>query len=241
MKYAVLGDVHANLEALETVLADAERRGAERIVCTGDLVGYNANPVECMDRMLETGAVIVQGNHDHIASDRKERDNFNPVAHQAILWTRDRLNIRHRRRLGRLPLTLQTDGFTLVHSSLCDPEEWEYIFGPEEAAASLGLQQTPICFYGHTHRPMFFRTNGEWIEAGLYETLKLEAGWKYLINAGSVGQPRDGDPRAAYALYDNCKQTVTLYRLEYNIPAAQKKIRDAGLPEADALRLATGC
>ncbi len=137
-------------------------------------------------------------------------------------------------------MTLQVAGVTLVHSSLVHPENWDYISGPEEAVAGLILQETPLCFYGHTHCPMAFRLKDKRIEYTLYETLKLEAGWKYLINPGSVGQPRDRDPRAAYAIYDNCAQTVTLYRLKYDLAAAQKKIRAARLPVANAVRLAAG-
>ena len=137
-------------------------------------------------------------------------------------------------------MTLQVADCTVVHGSLREPEEWEYVLGPEEAAASLHLQQTALCFNGHSHRPIFFRMKGERIECGLYEVLELEPGWKYLINVGSVGQPRDGDPHAAYAIYDDRKQTVSLHRVEYDIPATQAKIRAAGLPEMDALRLAAG-
>jgi len=240
MKYAVLGDVHANLEALEAVLADADRRGAEKVVSTGDAVGYNANPAECMDRLTGLGIKTVQGNHDHYAAGNGDLSYFNPVAADAIRWTQRQLDANHRRQLAALPMTLQTGGFTLVHSSLSAPEEWEYILAPDQAAASLALQQTPLCFYGHTHRPIAFRMQDGQVECNLYETLELEPGWKYLINTGSVGQPRDHDPRAAYVIYDDQKQTLSLHRVEYDIPAAQSKIRDAGLPEADALRLAIG-
>lgn len=240
MNYAVLGDVHANLDALEAVLADAAQRGAEAYVSTGDLVGYNADPAACMERLAALGARAVQGNHDHYAASSEGLDYFNPVAAAAIRWTRHQLDGEHRRRLGALPMSRQVAEFTLVHSSLHAPEEWEYVFSSGEAAASLALQQTPLCFCGHTHRPAAFRMKGRRIERGVYETLRLEAGWIYLINAGSVGQPRDGDPRAAYVLYDDQAKTVTLHRVEYDIPAAQAKIRAAGLPETDALRLAAG-
>jgi len=240
MKYAVLGDVHANIEALEAVLADADHRGAERYISTGDIVGYNASPLECMDRLAALGAGTVQGNHDHYTAGNQNLDYFNPVAADAIRWTQHQLDAEHRQRLAALPMTQQAADFTVVHSSLDAPEEWKYIFSPEEAAPSLLLQQTPLCFLGHTHRPVAFRMQGERIGCNPYETLKLKPGWKYLINAGSVGQPRDRDPRAAYVIYDDQKQTVSLHRVEYDIPAAQAKIRAAGLPEMDALRLAAG-
>lgn len=240
MKYAILGDIHANLEALDAVLADAAHRGAEQYISTGDIVGYNANPAECMERLTALGTHTVQGNHDYYAADDEALDYFNPVAAAAIRWTQHQLDAGHRRQLAALPMTLQIADFTVVHSSLFAPEEWDYIFDTGEAAASLLLQQTPLCFYGHTHCPVAFRMQNQTIEHTLYETLELEPGWKYLINAGSVGQPRDRDPRAAYALYDDRKRTVSLHRVEYDISAAQAKIRAAGLPEADALRLASG-
>jgi predicted phosphodiesterase len=240
MKYAILGDIHANLEALAAVLADAVRHGAEQYISTGDIVGYNANPVECMKRLQTIGAVIVQGNHDHYAGTTERLDFFNSVARRAIRWTRDQLNANYRQQLAALPMILNPADFTVVHSSLDAPEEWTYILTPEDAAPSLFLQQTPLCFYGHTHRPIVFRMRERRIECLPHETLKLEPEWKYLINAGSVGQPRDGDPRAAYVLYDEKKYTVSLHRVEYDIPLAQAKIRAAGLPEADALRLAIG-
>jgi predicted phosphodiesterase len=240
MKYAVLGDIHANIEALEAVLGDAGRRGAERYISTGDVVGYNASPAECMDRLATLGAGTVQGNHDHYAAGSQDLNDFNPVAARAIRWTQTRLNAEHRRNLAALPLTLQIADFTVVHSSLCCPEEWKYIFTPEEAAPALLLQPTPLCFYGHTHRPAAFRMKNGILESCLHETLTLAAGWKYLINAGSVGQPRDGDPRAAYVMYDDRQRTVSLYRVAYDLPSAQARIRAAGLPEMDALRLAAG-
>jgi len=240
MKYAVLGDIHANLEALEAVLADAERRGAEQYVSTGDIVGYNANPAECMDRLREIGAPAVQGNHDHYASDTESPDFFNPIARKAILWTRHQLDAGHRQRLAALPMTLRIADFTIVHSSLFEPEKWGYIFDTGDAAASLLLQQTPLCFFGHTHSPAAFRMKEGRVEFMPYETLRLEAGWKYLINPGSVGQPRDRNPLAAYALYDDRQRTVSLHRVEYDMAATQAKILKSGLPEADAVRLSFG-
>ncbi len=239
MKYAVLGDVHANLEALEAVLKDAGLDGPDRFVSIGDIVGYNANPTECMDRMRAIGARAVQGNHDCYAAGEKSLEWFNPVA-AAMHWTRTQLSAEYRQRLAALPLVRQVEDFTLVHSSLCAPEEWEYVFSPEEAAASMRLQQTALCFNGHSHQPVAFRMKGRVVEGFLYHTLRLGAGWKYLINVGSVGQPRDGDPRAAYVIYDDEAQTVSLRRVEYDVATAQAKIRAAGLPKSDAQRLAVG-
>jgi len=240
MKYSVLGDVHANLEALEAVLKDAGRHKPDQYVSTGDIVGYNASPVECMNRMKKISATTVQGNHDCYAAGEENLEWFNPAAAAAIRWTRNQLDTEYRHRLATLPMTLQVADFTLVHGSLCAPKEWEYILRSKEASASLNVQEAALCFNGHSHRPIFFRMKGEVVEYGLYETLELEAGWKYLVNAGSVGQPRDGDPRAAYVIYDDQKRTVSLHRVTYDIRATQAKIRSAGLPEKDAVRLSAG-
>lgn len=240
MKYAVFGDVHANLEALEAVLADAGQRGAERYLCTGDLVGYNADPAACMDRLQKAGAACVQGNHDAFAASSEELSDFTAPARRSIEWTRLHLDLAHRQRLAALPLILGTGDITLVHASLFRPEDWAYIFTAAEAAPGLMMQQTPVCFYGHTHRPAAFRMRNGRIEGFLHQKLILTPDSRYLINPGSIGQPRDGDPRAAYVLYDDDAQTVELRRVNYDMAAAQSKIRAAGLPAWNADRLAIG-
>lgn len=240
MKFAILGDIHANLEALERVLQDAAQRGTDRFVSVGDLVGYNADPVACIKRLKKIKAAVVLGNHDYYASSRELPDNFNPIAKKAIVWTRRQLNIFSRRMLARLPQTLCIDQMTLVHSSLHQPEDWGYIQNIQDAKQSLECQTTPLCFFGHTHRPAIYRMKNGTIETIDSETVTLEPGYKYLINPGSVGQPRDRDPRTGYAIYDTKTKTVSQFRMEYDIETAQKKIEAAGLPESDALRLAIG-
>ena len=240
MKYAILGDVHANLEALEAVLEDAEKRGATRYACTGDLVGYNADPQACLKRLRALPCDLVQGNHDYYAAGKEPMERFTPMAQQSIFWTRKHLSFLDRKFLRELPLVKEIDNFTLVHSSLNEPANWNYVINSQTAEASLRNQFSDLCFIGHSHRPTAFVTDGVSLESGLYNTLILRYGFKYLVNVGSVGQPRDRNPLAAYALYDSEAQTVTLHRVTYDITTTQNKIRSAGLPFRNALRLSYG-
>ena len=239
MKIAILGDIHSNLEALETVLDDAEQQGVQQYCCVGDVVGYNANPRECLDRVRQLGAVIVRGNHDHYCSHNESLRAFHPLAAEVVDWTRRVLTEEERDFLHRLPLIRLIDTFTLVHSTLDNPEGWGYVFDGLEADSNFAYQSTSLCFYGHTHVPMLFE-KGDVVRAERYERVRLAMGRKYFINVGSIGQPRDGDPRAAYAIYDTTRNEVVLRRLLYDIEAAQQKIRAAGLPERLAARLAVG-
>ncbi len=241
MKYAVIGDIHANLEALNAVLERARELEVDKYICMGDIVGYNANPAECMDvvRSLDV-EVVVKGNHDEQASSDTELVGFNPQAAQAIEWTRNQLSDEEKLWLAALPYRLTVGmKLTLVHATLDMPHMWGYIFDKFSAEVCLGYQFTPLCFFGHTHVPLAFEKFGE-VVGGRYEEVHLQANHKYLINVGSVGQPRDGDPRAAFVTYEPEEQLVTLHRVPYDIETSQAKILDAGLPERLAQRLAVG-
>lgn len=239
MKYAILGDIHANLEALSAVLEDAEKQGATHYACTGDIVGYNANPRECLQRLRRLGCTAVQGNHDYYAACNESMELFTPTAQKSIRWTRRQLSPFERRYLRRLPLVTDVENFTIVHSSLGNPRRWNYVFKPKAADANFRNQSKPVCFFGHTHVPLAF-VKDKTLGKGLYETLHIRPGRQYLINVGSVGQPRDRNPKAAYAIYDQEAQTVAMHRVEYDVESAQKKVRAAGLPFRNALRLAQG-
>ena len=241
MKYAVLGDIHGNLEALNAVLEKAEECGVDKYMCIGDIVGYNANPRECLElvRSLDL-EVVTKGNHDEQASQDVKLVGFNPQAAMAIEWTRDQLSEEQRAWLAALPYR-QTVGtkVTVVHATLDMPHMWGYIFDKLSAGVCLGYQFTQVCFFGHTHVPLAFEKYGD-IVGGKYEEIVFQPGHKYLINVGSVGQPRDGDPRSAFVVYSSEDRKVCLHRLEDDIKATQKKILDAGLPERLAQRLALG-
>ena len=239
MRFAIFSDIHANLEALEAVLDDAQARGATSYVCLGDVVGYNANPHECVQRVREMECPIVKGNHDEQASLTESSRDFNELAEHAIEWTRDNLTAEDKEWLRDLRLERQVRDFTIVHATLDTPGQWGYVFNNLDAAASFTYQHTAICFFGHTHVPMGF-VRDEGVRRVIFEQLRIEPGKKYFINVGSSGQPRDGDWRAAYCIYDSEKNVVELHRLKYDLETAQKKIIKAGLPRLLAERLALG-
>jgi predicted phosphodiesterase len=239
MRFAIFSDTHGNLEALEAVLADARERRCTHFVCLGDIVGYNANPHECVERIRELDCPTVKGNHDEQASLSLSTSDFNELAERAIQWTRDNLTEEDKQWLRELPLQKKVRDFTIVHATLDTPAQWGYVFNNLDAAASFTYQHTTACFFGHTHVPMvFIRDEGvrrEWIDH-----IRIEPTKKYLINMGSVGQPRDGNWRAAYCIYDIENNLVEQLRVKYDLAVAQQKIIKAGLPRLLAERLALG-
>ena len=240
LKYAVLGDIHSNAEALSAVLADAESQGVTNYCCVGDIVGYNADPEFCIEKIRGlAGEAVVRGNHDHYCSRQENLNGFHPLAADVVDWTRKRLNDDQRAWLGNLRYSRTVETFMLVHSTLDNPEMWGYVFDKLEAEANFAYQMCSVCFFGHTHVPLAFEKAGI-VRGGLYTKLRITAGRKYYINVGSVGQPRDGDPRAAYAIYDLAQNVVELRRIEYDFQTTQRKILEAGLPSRAASRLEIG-
>ena len=242
--FAILGDIHANLDALEVVLADCREQGVTDYMCTGDVVGYNARPRECLEIVRGLNCPVVMGNHDFYVSSRQNLEDFNPNAAAVIEWTRKQLSVEEVYYLRSLPFVTTKMGITLVHSTMDNPEGFGYVFDHLQAEANFSHQVTPLCFHGHTHCPVVYEKQiGAVYRLDVQndaEPYKLTLGRKYFVNVGSVGQPRDGDPRAAYVLYDPMARTVRFRRLEYDIAAAQAKIREAGLPERLAERLEVG-
>lgn len=239
MRFAVLSDLHANLEATQAVLADAQEQNCTHYVCLGDLVGYNANPHECVELVRQLGCPVVKGNHDEQACLARSSREFNDLAERALSWTRANLTNEDKQWLAALPLTRQVRDFTTVHATLDTPAEWGYVFNNLDALASFTYQQTTVCFFGHTHVAGAF-VRDENVKRFRREQLLIEPAKKYFINAGSVGQPRDGDPRAAYCIYHIARQTVEERRVRYDLAATQKKIIAAGLPRLLAERLVLG-
>jgi diadenosine tetraphosphatase ApaH/serine/threonine PP2A family protein phosphatase len=250
VRILIISDIHANLEALEACLAAAPEY--DRVFNLGDIVGYGANPNEVTERSCELGTVFVRGNHDKACSGVTSLDDFNPIAGLAVLWTRQHLkpeNLAFLRKLPAGPLS-PLDGVRCVHGSPRDEDE--YVLMRSDAYSILGQAATPVTFFGHTHLQGGFWMNDDQGQKGAlalrYSSpsgrqmfqLELSAGVKYMINPGSVGQPRDGDPRAAFAIYDTELRTVTFHRVPYDIAAAQEKIFTAGLPERLAVRLEEG-
>ncbi|MBI4431593.1 MAG: metallophosphoesterase family protein [Candidatus Omnitrophica bacterium] len=240
MRTALISDIHANLEALETALANIRTRGIDTIFCLGDIINYGANPNECLSLTRRVSKAIIRGNHESALVSDKVAATFNPYARRAILWTRDQLDAEDRRILSSLPLIHIEKEWMMVHGTLEAPEEFEYLYDPADALRNFPYMSAPVCFYGHTHVPMLFSQKGRralHLTAGKYP---LEREDRYLINVGSIGQPRDHDPRLAYLVYDADEFSVELVRLNYDFKTTAAKIREAGLPIFLADRLGYG-
>ena len=233
MRTLLVSDIHSNLEALEAVLADASGGGGfDRVWCLGDMVGYGPDPSACLARLREFDLMAVAGNHDYAAAGVIDAADFNGAAYQAIRWTSEKLGEEERSFLRDLPLVAQQPPFTLVHGSLRDPIV-EYLLHPTQAIATFNLLTTTHCAVGHSHYPFVCRENGGiplFLPPAAGEASPLDGG-RCIINPGSVGQPRDRDPRASYAVYDSDVDAVEHYRVEYEIAATQEKMRLAGLPQ----------
>ena len=239
MRFAILSDLHANLEASEAAIADARAAKCSHFVCLGDIVGYNANPHECVQLVQDLDCPVVKGNHDEQASLIEPSHGFNELAEHAINWTREHLTDADKEWLRDLRLLRQVRDFTIVHATLDTPEQWGYVLNNLDAAASFTYQHSTVCFFGHTHFPVAYVRDGG-VKRFRSDLLMIEPGKKYFINAGSVGQPRDGDWRAAYCIYDTEKNVVEQRRVKYDVHTAQKKILQANLPRLLADRLEIG-
>lgn len=244
MKYGIFGDIHGNLEALEAVVADMEDQGVTHPLCLGDLVGYGANSSECLEVVRAMGCPIVRGNHDDLITFGKATASFSEAANLSLQYARGQLNPAQLNFLRRLPLVWTDDPITLVHATLDGPESWGYISTRLEAQTSFLYQKTPICFVGHTHRPCAFAQEKEsrpleFRHVDVHPD-RTKIGRKFLFNVGSVGQPRDGDWRASYAIFCPRKYSVDLRRVTYDIDKAASKIIKAGLPESLSKRLFKG-
>jgi predicted phosphodiesterase len=245
MRYLIISDIHANLEALETVLDAAGASRWDRVLVLGDLVGYGADPNAVIDRVRGLNpTAVIRGNHDRAASGLDDASDFNAAARAAALWTFETLTPENRTYLRELaPGPLVVDG----HIEICHGSPWdedEYMFAGDDAAMGLEETQTALCFFGHTHIAVVFSAERSGVAAmvpdGDDSVIEVGGGRRLLVNPGSVGQPRDGDPRAAFAIYDEEEREVVLRRVSYPIERAQEKILAAGLPRALAARLAVG-
>jgi diadenosine tetraphosphatase ApaH/serine/threonine PP2A family protein phosphatase len=243
MRIGIISDIHGNLEALQAVLADLESRQADEIVCLGDIVGYGAEPGVCLDIVLETCSVVVAGNHDHAAVGLLNAANFNPLAKHAMEYARDRLTASQRQQLRDLPIEAILGDLLLVHASPYRPEDFPYLHDLEDARLAFAERPFTIAVCGHTHVPLTFREIGEpdpEVRLSLNPTIDVSPPGRTICNVGSVGQPRDRDPRACFAIYDSAAQILELRRTSYDIESASGKIEAAGLPEALGRRLLAG-
>lgn len=240
MKYIIIADIHSNLEALKSSIKSFPSRVNSKVISVGDVVGYGASPNECVDAALSLKAEGVLGNHDGASTGRTDFSNFNSHAKEAVIWTSENLTPKSRDYLNALPLTYEEDDFTVVHGTLHDAEEFNYMITATDALKTFSVLKKKICFVGHSHIPGVFMLK----EGRLYQSyeseIELEPKARYIVNAGSVGQPRDGDPRACYAVYDTDEKKIKFYRVEYDIKTAHDKIIKASLPQVLADRLWVG-
>ena len=250
MRFLILSDIHANLEALEACLEAAP--GFDGVANLGDIVGYGASPNEVIERTRQLGSIVIRGNHDKACAGMMDVRGFNHIAAAAVVWTHHALtpdNLQWLKQLPQGPLTLAPlSDVQIAHGSPRDEDE--YLLISDHAAESASITPVPVTFFGHTHmqggfaidhdQEKTFRPNFDNREGLLSFELPLNGEAKFLINPGSVGQPRDGDPRAACAIYDSEKRSVTFLRVPYDVAQAQKRIREAGLPERLADRLSQG-
>jgi diadenosine tetraphosphatase ApaH/serine/threonine PP2A family protein phosphatase len=250
MRYAVLSDIHANLEALTAVMDALTNSRIDRYLCLGDVVGYGADPSACVDRLQRADALMVGGNHDLACVGKLQMGWFNDAAKTALVWTRDQLSLSDLDALRRWPLKTSDGPFTLVHGTLRHPERFEYLVDVAQAVETMQLCPTLMCLIGHTHlacvieydrtqqRLMRILTTAQELSEVTFQD--DPGARRYVVNPGSVGQPRDGDPRAGYAIIDTDLKQISVRRVPYDIERAQRKIRDAGLPAFLADRLAVG-
>jgi predicted phosphodiesterase len=245
MRYLIISDIHSNMTALETALASAKGKW-ERVVCLGDLVGYGPDPNEVIDCIRSLNATTIRGNHDKAVAGADDIEDFNPIARAAVLWTRQRLrpeNLQFLRKLAKGPQTV--DGFSIAHGSVYDEDE--YVYAPEIAIDALKSSTTPVTFFGHTHLQGGFSLHGDQVRvlrspgAGRESScVTIEQGTTYLLNPGSIGQPRDGNNRAGFALADIGNGIVEFWRIPYDIERVQQRMTRANLPEPLILRLSFG-
>jgi diadenosine tetraphosphatase ApaH/serine/threonine PP2A family protein phosphatase len=240
MKYGIIGDIHSNLEAFEAVLEEIDKRKIDKITCLGDIVGYGANPNECIDKIRQLTDIVVIGNHDAGSIGQTDLNYFNWVAREACEWTGKVLTESNKVYLKSLDFVKKEKGAILVHASPSKPEAWRYVISVGMAMQEFSYFNESVCFVGHSHVPITFVKRGEKYDVIEDTHFKIGRDANHIINVGSVGQPRDHDPRASFGIYDSDEGQIEIIRLAYDIGTAQQKIRKAGLPEFLATRLALG-
>ncbi len=232
MLLGIIADIHSNLIALNQVLTYLDGRGVDRIFCLGDIVGYGPSPNECVDLIRSKCSAVVAGNHDCALAGTVSFDRFDKPGRKALKWTSNILTVEHKAYLAGLPLKTAEQNLTLAHASPANPEQWRYILSPADAREAFTAFSTPVCFVGHTHIPVVI---GEDLSVSPFRK-----DGRFVINVGSVGQPRDGDPRASFGLFNTAERSYELVRLEYNVQETADAIAKAGLPAILAKRLFSG-
>ncbi len=241
MIYVIFSDLHSNLEALnrfQMVLKDIPH---DKLICLGDSIGYGANPNECVDWIRENADLALAGNHDYAVLGKTDLRYFNPYAYKACLWTQKQLSAENREYLEGLVAIQEFDGMCLAHSSPYEPYNWHYIVSSFDGLVNFENFQTPVCFVGHSHRPVVLSQSAdESVNDSYPQKMTMELGFRYIVNVGSLGQPRDGNPLACFVEYDSESGVMEFHRLAYDIESCQQKILQEGLPVYLAERLREG-
>lgn len=240
MVLAVISDVHANLEAFEAVMRDIEQRKADRIICLGDTIGYGPDPEPCLDLVEKTCEVKLMGNHEYAVIGKLSPQQINRTAKISLSWTQDQLADTAMPRITDLPLAASMNDLYFVHASPWEPDKWRYVLSPGEADAAFKHFEQRVCFNGHSHLPMIFAFGDNQIRRQAGHDFQPNEETRYIVNVGSVGQPRDNDPRACYVTYDTTEDEVSFHRVAYDISKAQHKMKQAELPATLINRLQAG-
>ncbi|RKX28395.1 MAG: metallophosphoesterase [Candidatus Zixiibacteriota bacterium] len=241
MKVALISDIHGNLEALSAILREIEQLQVDDIFCLGDVIGYGCDPGACLDLVDKYASVKLMGNHEFAVLKRLSTDSYTPAAKVSTEWTKQQLTDRELTMIAEYQMLHEFEGITLVHSSPVAPDKWQYILSADQAEPAFDHFSGNICFYGHTHMPMIFREMPD-------SSPRQQTGHdfdpaddtRYLVNIGSVGQPRDNDPRACFVSYDLENSEIKFHRVEYDITKTQGKMTNAELPDVLVQRLAVG-
>lgn len=240
MKIAVISDIHSNLQALQRALEVIDSLGVEKIHCLGDVVGYGANPKECIEIVREKCDLVIAGNHDWGAVGKTDISKFNKSARAAIEWTGEMLDFRERKYLLNLPLIEKRDDFCLAHGTPGEPEHWKYLQYSSMLPGQFAAFDSRVCFIGHSHSPVIWSDFGQKDLPENRKAFAFDENTRYIVNVGSVGQPRDGDPRLCIVIYDTDKAELEFIRANYDVETAAENIKKAGLPVNLASRLYRG-
>ena len=246
MVYLVFSDLHSNLEALERFIQIRETIPHDQMACLGDTVGYNTDPNECVDWVRENADIVLAGNHDYAAVEKTDISYFNSYAREACLWTREQLTEENIEYLASLPVQKEQNGIYWVHSSPFEPDQWHYVVNQYDGEENFPYFEAPVCFLGHSHKPVILeQAPGGGVEAVYgghvqHWSHQLKPDHRYIINVGSLGQPRDGLPMPCFVVYDSEAGSVEFHRFEYNLESTQKKILSQKLPEFLSERLSAG-
>ena len=241
MKLALISDIHGNLEALVSVLSDIEKQKVDKIHCLGDVIGYGSDPLSCLELVNSNCDVKIMGNHEYAALGLVDIDDYNPAAQKSAMWTKAQLSDREHSLIAEYEMSHSANGMLLVHASPFEPKEWHYILTPEAALEAFEYLDEQICFFGHSHVPQLYAERDDDLpRSQVGHDFMPDDQSRYLVNAGSVGQPRGNDPRACYIIFDTDEYEVLYNRVGYDIETTQDKMTQANMPRMLITRLSMG-